>query len=120
MRPPSDKALCRRPSSPVAQASLLWGTDHVVPDGNRSLVLAGPMPFGAAEGRWRIDGPGPWDATWSGVPGAPLVAGLGPIGLFDAPPETYAFRYDGASVGFHPGFIAHTLPYDAPPFPPPP
>lgn len=120
MRPPSDKALCRRPSSPVAQASLLWGTDHVVPDGNRSLVLAGPMPFGAAEGRWRIDGPGPWDATWSGVPGAPLVAGLGPIGLFDAPPGTYVFRYDGASVGFHPGFIAHTLPYDAPPFPPPP
>lgn len=104
----------------AAQASALWGTDHVVPDGNRSFVLAGPMPFGAAEGRWRIDGPGNWDASWFGVPGAPLVSGLGLIGFFDAPPGTYAFRYDGASVGFHPGFFAHTLPYDAPPFPSPP
>lgn len=119
----TDRGMRHQPGTPgvnvragPAQASVLWGIDETVPSGNRTFTLAGPMPRTAAAGTWSIDGPGPWDTSWTGV-GAPTVAvngqPIGLIGLFDAPAGTYAYRYDGATSGFV-GFFAHLLPYDTP------
>lgn len=101
----------------VAQASVNWGIDHSVQPGNRTFALAAPMPTSVGWGSWSIEGPSTWDASWPLVPGAPAVAGLGAISLWNAPEGTYEFRYDAVSVGALPGFFALLIPYEPPDFP---